>query len=638
MQVYWLLAALFLTGGHVLKAMRWHRFVRVYEETSLTDLIRALACGYLLNFYIPFHLGDVARVAMSGRRMKNGCSYATATILIDRLLDILAVAVIFWLFAWGLPSESVLESARSYLLLVLVLVGLIALLSFLHYPVKRLILGCSSVFNDSIRFQLLFFFWSLISSFKDLFRKVKLLPLLLETAAMWCAYLASYGFAAMGLQNMGANTGFRDVFFLLFHSESFWKSTFAAARSALSTEAVVWLCGYILIPLPLLLLGTLLARRKKKQSRTIRLLPQIDAGQQLQFLNAYFSADRREAIQEYLNMNRDVSILQDCSAGSDATTMLCSKGGQMVYRKYAFGAGPAGKLKEQVAWLRAHGESLPLPEILFEHGGAYSFCYDMPCDGTSVGMFSYICSHSPEQSWDILRRILQTLQGEFYAPGEQVSREALEEYVTDKVRGNLEKILSHRALSELCRAEHISINGRSCLGLPKLMGLFREDYLAEVFSQDRCCPVHGDLTVENIICRAHDRSFYLIDPNPANPIKTPGIDYGKLLQSLHGRYELLAISGEVTACRDSISFPVMDAPQYPRLYGLYEDWLKREFSLRELRSIYFHELVHWLRLLPYKLRKDERSALRYFAAMLMVANDIYTKFPEGEHEEETCDF
>ena len=54
-------------------------------------------------------------------------------------------------------------------------------------------------------------------------------------------------------------------------------------------------------------------------------------------------------------MNRGITILEDYSAGSNATTMLCMDTQSTFYRKYAFGKDGA-KLAEQLDWLRArHG-------------------------------------------------------------------------------------------------------------------------------------------------------------------------------------------------------------------------------------------------------------------------------------------
>ena len=35
-----------------------------------------------------------------------------------------------------------------------------------------------------------------------------------------------------------------------------------------------------------------------------------------------------------------------------------------------------------------------------------------------------------------------------------------------------------------------------------------------------------------------------------------------------------------------------------------------------------HEVIHWLRLMPYKLAKDRKRAPMFYAGLVMVANDV----------------
>ena len=55
------------------------------------------------------------------------------------------------------------------------------------------------------------------------------------------------------------------------------------------------------------------------------------------------------------------------------------------------------------------------------------------------------------------------------------------------------------------------------------MPLLEKERLREVFSGDAACEIHGDLTLENIICYtegAHTPPYYLIDPNPSTSFRT----------------------------------------------------------------------------------------------------------------------
>ena len=47
---------------------------------------------------------------------------------------------------------------------------------------------------------------------------------------------------------------------------------------------------------------------------------------------------------------------------------------------------------------------------------------------------------------------------------------------------------------------------------------------------------------------------------------------------------------------------------------------------RGAKSTYYHEIVHWLRLLPYKLRKDKDMAAMFHAGLIVIINDIFTEF------------
>ena len=70
----------------------------------------------------------------------------------------------------------------------------------------------------------------------------------------------------------------------------------------------------------------------------LNLLPQADEHDRAVFLGKYFGLENKEYLQRFLQMNRDITILQDYSAGSNATTMLCMDKQSTFYRKYAFGA------------------------------------------------------------------------------------------------------------------------------------------------------------------------------------------------------------------------------------------------------------------------------------------------------------
>ena len=45
------------------------------------------------------------------------------------------------------------------------------------------------------------------------------------------------------------------------------------------------------------------------------------------------------------------------------------------------------------------------------------------------------------------------------------------------------------------------------------------------------------------------------------------------------------------------------------------------YPAEQVDSILMHEVVHWLRLMPYKLSRDRKRAAMFYAGLVMVAND-----------------
>lgn len=626
-------AILSLLAGHIFKGLRWRLFVGLYETVPLSLLTGSLAAGYLVSFYLPLHLGEVLRLWLSGRKMDNGMGYAMATIAVDRTLDVLAMTVMFGAMAVLWPQAAIRQTAWHYALLLVLLALLFTLAGIFNRRCKQAALWISSLFNEGIRFKLLFFFWALISSFKDMFRKVRKGSLLLYTVLMWAAYLLSYGLIVQLLRRLSYGTDFGDMMLMMFSGRSLLQSTFAVTRPTFGLYTGLLLALWILAPLVILCLVWLTSplRKKAGPTKVSQLLPQLKPDEQMLFLESYFEGKDRSAIQEYLTMNADVGIVRDYSSGSDAKTLLCVREDEIYFRKYAVG-GAVAKLADQAAWIKAHADALPLPEIALEKRSAQAYCYDMRYRREGVELFQYTCAHPARESWAILEAVLTDLQTGLYGrPDRKVGGEEIAAYWRGKVRDNLALLNQAKPLRDLVATDWLTINGIRYRNLPLLADMLSQRRLQEVFAQDPIAPVHGDLTLQNIICyvgQEGERPYYLIDPNTGSPYETPYLDYAKLLQSLHGKYEFLDQGRPAKTGKGRLDFLLPDTSQHRDLYRRMDQWLTQTLSPAGVRSVYYHEMVHWLRLMPYRLRRSEETAARYYGAMILVMNDIYQRFEE----------
>ena len=639
-----LVSVALLVVGHLFRLLRWEQFIRIYERPLRGVMLRGMAAGYGLNFLLPFHVGDLLRAWFTGRKMKNGVGFALATVIMDRFLDVWVVAVLFVAFRLaGVPD--VRDETLYYLTFAVVLAVLLAVVIALRAPIKRLCLAVCGIFNDTLKLDGLVFCWSLINTFKDL-RRVHLGRLALNTLLMWASYLASYRVLAAALSGYGTGLGMVDVFTLLFGTDAADLTSFSLTGQlhAISPMAQLLMLAWFVLPLLIMWAATLLPQRVRgginraasaaapapaENDDYLNLLPQVDPRDRSAFLSQYFGLQNRQYVQQFLRINRGVTILEDHSAGSNATTMLCMDHTGTFWRKYAFGAD-GDKLAVQLDWLRARiaEGKLPICEIL--RGEAEPGCcwYDMAYSATAVSMFRYLHSNPIEKSAAILRDVLTTLDRTLYTPAGPADPARIDEYLDKKVDGNLAKIREGRGVRELAAYDRVWINGRAYKGLPALGRLFDPDRLRRIFAADPVATIHGDLTLENIICRTGADTWYLIDPNTGNLHESPFLDYGKLLQSLHGGYEFMMMTPRVSVHENHIEFTFTRSAAYDALFAEVRQYLDQRFTPAQVESIFLHELIHWLRLMPYKINRDRKRAPMFFAGLLMVANDIDRWYPQ----------
>jgi len=637
--VYLIFAILLLCVAHFCKMLRWKMFVEIYEKPRKDSLLSALSLGYLINYIVPFKLGDIVRAYVAGRKMKNGFAFSAATIIIDRYLDVVVVGGIFVVYVLT-GNQQMVGSAVFYIGMSAALIVL-ALAAFIFSGwVKKALRLMASIFNNKIEFFLLKFSWSLIWNFKDIFLKIKKMKLFVYTVVMWGLYLSSYYFFAAYLSSYGNKFNMTDVFTMLFSQSSFSAGTAGAVfkvNNMVVEMPVIMFFYYMVIPLVIILAVAFIIKYFAVNEKTadssgeksyINLLPHVENKDRLMFLESYFSNDKRDYIKNYLIVNQNVSIIRDYSAGSNATTMLCMDGEKTFFRKYAF-EKDSDKLYEQILWLKEQEGRLPLPEIIRDNHGI-DFCfYDMEYHVNAIGMFQYIHSKPQENSLILLKRVLECLEINLYKPTLIPDSGTLNSYLDEKVYKNLDLIKKSKKLKGLLEYSELIVNGTTVPNITYFAKYLEKERLKKIFAVDRHSVIHGDLTIENIICVCQDDvndSFYIIDPNTGNLWNSPNLDYGKLLQSLHGGYEFLMATPTVEVENNKITYIASKSSAYSYLFEEYHRYLVERFTQDQVKSVYYHEIIHWLRLMPYKLDKDSNHAILFYVGMLMVMKDVEELF------------
>jgi uncharacterized membrane protein YbhN (UPF0104 family) len=106
-------AAAFYVGATLLRAERWHRILeRADGSVRRPDSYALTTVGYMGNNVLPARAGEMLRVVILSRRSELGKRALLGTVVAERLLDAIALGLIFVAVVFGILRETTLPSDR----------------------------------------------------------------------------------------------------------------------------------------------------------------------------------------------------------------------------------------------------------------------------------------------------------------------------------------------------------------------------------------------------------------------------------------------------------------------------------------------------------------------------------------------
>jgi glycosyltransferase 2 family protein len=116
---WWLIPAIAVLAVHVaLRALRWQLVFKPGRRPPFGATTNATLIGYLFNNILPARAGELARILALNEYAGTSRTEATATVVVERVFDVLSLLVILFVMVPWLPEVSWLRSA-AYLALVL---------------------------------------------------------------------------------------------------------------------------------------------------------------------------------------------------------------------------------------------------------------------------------------------------------------------------------------------------------------------------------------------------------------------------------------------------------------------------------------------------------------------------------------
>lgn len=98
---FWVLIAI-----HVFRTLRWGNLLSGIEKVPFSKLNEASAIGFMMLVVLPFRLGEFARPFLIAQRSSVRRSAAMATVVLERITDILVIALLLQALMFFLPQSA----------------------------------------------------------------------------------------------------------------------------------------------------------------------------------------------------------------------------------------------------------------------------------------------------------------------------------------------------------------------------------------------------------------------------------------------------------------------------------------------------------------------------------------------------
>jgi uncharacterized protein (TIRG00374 family) len=112
----------------VQRAWRWHYLMAPLKRISLGPLLSCTFMGWAVTGLLPGRLGEVARAVLLGRRENVSKTATFATVVLERIFDLLTVLLMLAIYLVFFPLPTGLDSDGQAVIAAMRLTGLLAML------------------------------------------------------------------------------------------------------------------------------------------------------------------------------------------------------------------------------------------------------------------------------------------------------------------------------------------------------------------------------------------------------------------------------------------------------------------------------------------------------------------------------
>jgi hypothetical protein len=242
------------------------------------------------------------------------------------------------------------------------------------------------------------------------------------------------------------------------------------------------------------------------------------------------------------------------------------------------------------------------PKILNVFENNDEFYYDMEY----LEQYVQVSSLKTDEQYTIIESIFKRLFKDVYCYRKHVNgTEWLVNYLNEKITPRISEIESFDEIfSNIINSPSIIINGKAVRGLRNAL----EQIDVNLFIPTEIQPIHGDLTLENILYCRETADIKLIDHSGSKYMDSFYLDLGKVFQSVLARYEewrnfdLFQHLNKDIFILNEFNLDI-SSHKLTQILVLFND-----YDNAFCKGV-FYMITHLIRAIPYLYKKDKQKAL-----------------------------
>lgn len=372
-------------------------------------------------------------------------------------------------------------------------------------------------------------------------------------------------------------------------------------------------------------------------SGTRLLINDIKPSMPYTLMSKSYNVNRNEGMSElnFENLINSDNIIKQLKGGSYSNCCIIKKKNDVVVRKIIYKRNIDSKHYQKLKLQKYNIERFNCyvkdisPKIIHEEDNDLFYYYDM----------KYLKNYKPLSEVDYNKyfpKLFTILKNEIYTMKKKNYNDKwLQEYMNKKINLNNYESLSEN-IRKIINMDSIKINGIYCMGFKNIiLNLLTLD-LNDNYNPKYLSPIHGDLTLENIMICENTCDIKLIDLDGGDFIDAIELDLGKLFQSTLSKYELWSNDNPIL----NINFDknIIDTKEYLSSeellnfidkFKIWKDILEIQNEKHLFKVGIFYMIIHLFRMIPFRYKCSENQAIYAIKEIIYWYTVGETSLPES---------